>query len=224
MNDSTSPLERSVETFESLSAVPGLIHGFFLRNPVIDVNVEREEALIRLKPCHDSILAELGIKSDRFWTGDQVHGDGIFVCDGGPSRTVSNTDGFVTGSPGTFLGIYVADCAAVFIVDPVKRACGLVHSGKKGSEAGIAGKAIEAMKERFGSNPEDLIVQVSPCIRPPIYETDFVSLIREACEEVGVQQFFDSEICTGSDLSKYYSYRVEMGKTGRMLAILGFEE
>jgi copper oxidase (laccase) domain-containing protein len=28
-------------------------------------------------------------------------------------------------------------------------------------------------------------------------------------------------VCTACDLERYYSYRVEKGKTGRMLALLG---
>ena len=62
-----------------------------------------------------------------------------------------------------------------------------------------------------------------PCIRPPDYETDFAAQIREQCAECGVPQeaVVDSEVSTASDLERYYSYRVEKGKTGRMLAMLG---
>jgi copper oxidase (laccase) domain-containing protein len=36
-----------------------------------------------------------------------------------------------------------------------------------------------------------------------------------------VAQVHDCGICTGCDLQSYYSYRMEKGKTGRMLALLG---
>jgi copper oxidase (laccase) domain-containing protein len=31
----------------------------------------------------------------------------------------------------------------------------------------------------------------------------------------------DAGVCTSGDLRRYYSYRMEKGRTGRMLALLG---
>jgi copper oxidase (laccase) domain-containing protein len=76
------------------------------------------------------------------------------------------------------------------------------------------------MREEFGSNPDDLIAQLSPCIRPPYYEVDFAAEIVAQLEGCGVSQVFDSGENTGSDLSRFYSYRMEKGLTGRMLALL----
>ena len=44
----------------------------------------------------------------------------------------------MTNVRGLCLGVYVADCCAIYLADPVKRAIGLLHSGKKGTELGIA--------------------------------------------------------------------------------------
>jgi copper oxidase (laccase) domain-containing protein len=117
----------------------------------------------------------------------------------------------------------VADCGAVYLADPVTGGCGIVHSGKKGSEMGISGKAIELMQQHFGSRIEDIRVQLSPCIRPPAYEVDFVSQIRETCLNAGIlpAHFADCGQCTSLDLQRFYSYRMEKGRTGRMLALLG---
>jgi polyphenol oxidase len=41
------------------------------------------------------------------------------------------------------------------------------------------------------------------------------------CRAAGVTQIHDSGVCTACDLERYYSYRAEKGKTGRMLALLG---
>ncbi len=80
------------------------------------------------------------------------------------------------------------------------------------------------MKECFGSDPENMIVQLSPCIRPPHYEINFAAEIIRQCRSYGVKQIHDSGICTACDLDRYYSYRAEKGKTGRMLALLGLAE
>jgi copper oxidase (laccase) domain-containing protein len=79
------------------------------------------------------------------------------------------------------------------------------------------------MIERFDSDPADLVVQLSPCIRPPHYEIDFVSEIIRQCRALDVQHIHDSGMCTACDLGRYYSYRAEKGKTGRMLAVLGLD-
>jgi copper oxidase (laccase) domain-containing protein len=63
-------------------------------------------------------------------------------------------------------------------------------------------------------------VQLSPCIRPPHYEIDFAAEIVRQCRAAGVNHVHDCNICTACDLARYYSYRVEKGKTGRMLALL----
>jgi polyphenol oxidase len=117
----------------------------------------------------------------------------------------------------------VADCCAVYIVDPGTPAIGLVHSGRKGTELDIVGAAIELMTANFRSNASDLIIQLSPCIRPPHYEIDFAAEIVEQCRARGVRQVHDSGVCTACDLDEYYSYRAEKGKTGRMLALLGLK-
>ncbi len=127
----------------------------------------------------------------------------------------------ITNQPGLALGIHVADCCAVYLVDPIRRAVGLVHSGKKGTELNIAGTALDQMKARFGSKMSEMIVQLSPCIRPPHYEIDFAARIVEQCREREVQQIHDTGFCTACDVDSYYSYRAEKGRTGRMLALLG---
>jgi copper oxidase (laccase) domain-containing protein len=68
-----------------------------------------------------------------------------------------------------------------------------------------------------------MVVQLSPCIRPPHYEVDFAAQIIKQCRDRGVQQIHDSGKCTASDLASYYSYRMEKGRTGRMLALLGLK-
>jgi copper oxidase (laccase) domain-containing protein len=135
-------------------------------------------------------------------------------------RCFESCDGLITNQRGVCLGIYVADCCAVYLLDQRFGAIGLVHSGKKGTELGVVPNAIESMGEHFGSRPSDLVVQLSPCIRPPHYEIDFAAEIVRQCHALGVTKVHDSGVCTACDLNRYYSYRAEKGRTGRMLAFL----
>jgi copper oxidase (laccase) domain-containing protein len=98
-----------------------------------------------------------------------------------------------------------------------------VHSGRKGTELGVVANAIRQMIERFGSDPAKMIVQLSPCVRPPHYEVDFAAKIIRQCHVLGVQHIYDSGTSTACDLGRYYSYRAERGKTGRMLSVIGLD-
>jgi copper oxidase (laccase) domain-containing protein len=161
-----------------------------------------------------------------FFTAQQVHGNRIAVVDGAITgdKCFASCDGVITNRPGVCVGIYVADCCAVYLVDPVRGAIGLVHSGKKGTELGVVPNAIKAMAGHFGSRASDLVVQLSPCIRPPHYEIDFAAEIVRQCHALGVNTVRDSGICTACDLDRYYSYRAEKGRTGRMLAFLALAQ
>jgi len=225
------------EQFPALSAIRVCRHVFAQRIPGIDVSHEKAEILERLDAAHQEIRSAAGFRDSdeiastrrsRCWplfTAQQVHGNKIAVidsCSRGPvGREFPACDGIITNQRGVALGIYVADCCAVYIVDPKTPAIGLVHSGRKGTELGVVPNAIKQMIERFGSDPANMIVQLSPCIRPPHYEVDFAAEIIRQCCALGIQQIHDSGTCTACDLVRYYSYRAEKGKTGRMLAVLG---
>jgi len=212
----------AVEHFPALSALPGVAHGFTLRVPGIEMSHDKAEALARLDGVHRRIRGEHGLGTMPFITAQQVHGRDVAAMDSAVTadHCFQDRDGLVTDRRGICLGIYVADCCAVYLIDPVHPAIGLVHSGKKGTERGVVPNAIETMNARFGSRASDLIVQLSPCIRPPHYEIDFAAEIVRQCRGLGVKEIHDCGVCTASDLARYYSYRAEKGRTGRMLAFL----
>jgi polyphenol oxidase len=213
----------AVEFFPSLNELTYVRHAFIGRVPGIDVATDRTEALRRLDQAHRAARQELGLAKTFFATAEQVHGNEIAVIDSALSgdRCFKQADGLLTNQPEVSLGIYVADCCAVFLVDPVQRCIGLVHSGKKGTERTIVARAIEKMRERFGSRRADLVAQLSPCIRPPHYEVDFAAEIIRQARSAGVEQVHDEGRCTACELDRYYSYRAEKARTGRMLALLG---
>lgn len=210
------------ETFPALD-LPGFRHAFLDRIPGLDANVDRENALQRLQGHHDEARRNLGFGPMPFVTAEQVHGNGVGVVDGGTVAPVAGADGLVTGQKNVALGIYVADCCAVYLADPVRRVIGLVHAGKKGAALGIVPVAIETMRAHFGSEPSDIRAQLSPCIRPPHYETDFAAEIVKQCLSCGVRRISDCGKNTAADLPRYYSYRAERGKTGRMLALFALD-
>jgi copper oxidase (laccase) domain-containing protein len=211
------------EQFPALSAIGICRHVFTQRIPGIDVSHDKAEALRRLESAHREIRNAIDIGDWPLLNAQQIHGNKVAIIDTPveSDKHFAGCDAFITNQPRIALGIYVADCCAIYIVDPKTPAVGLVHSGRKGTELGVATNAITQMVESFGSEPAELIVQLSPCIRPPHYEIDFAREIIRQCRALGVKEIHDSGVCTACDLDRYYSYRAEKGKTGRMLALLG---
>jgi copper oxidase (laccase) domain-containing protein len=76
------------------------------------------------------------------------------------------------------------------------------------------------MEKNFRCVRSNIIAQLGPCIRPPNYEVDFAADILRQCREAGLTAVHDSARCTAADEERYYSYRREKGRTGRMLALL----
>jgi copper oxidase (laccase) domain-containing protein len=213
----------SIEQFQALKDAIVCRHAFVTRIAGIDVSHNKSEALKRLEAAHREIRRAIGLGDWPLITAEQIHGNKVAIID---TRVESDKhfagyDGFITNQPRIALGIHVADCCAVYIVDPKTPAIGLVHSGRNGTELGVVPIAITQMIESFGSNPTELTIQLSPCIRPPHYEVDFAARIIEQCRALGVKEIHDTGRCTACHPDLYYSYRAEKGCTGRMLALLG---
>lgn len=191
------------------------------RVPGSQLPSDREEALKAQLPFFKKTVREFFPTAKTFLCAHEVHGSEIAIISGseGYQDFVPNVDGLVTTQPNVVLGITVADCAPVWIIDSHHKVVALVHSGKRGTEAGIVPEAIQLLQEKYSSQPRDLILTIGPCIRPPCYEIDFAKTIREQAAQAGVKEIFDEEICTACNLEKYYSYRREKGKTGHMLAV-----
>ena len=210
-----------IETFPALERV-GCHHGFVGRVPGIELSHDKAIVLENLDKVHRQARQVLGLGNRKFITVRQVHGDRIARVDSvlATDHCFEGCDGLITNQRDVCLGVYVADCCAVYLVHRNSRAIGLVHSGKKGTALGIVRKAIESMRQEFEIESGDLIVQLSPCIRSPHYEIDFAADIVRQCRDAGIEEIFDSGVCTGCELEHYYSYRAEKGRTGRMLALL----
>lgn len=204
--------------FEPLAGLANVKAAFVPRLAGADVVTDRATALARLAPLHENYLRERGFDARRLATAEQIHGDVVAVAR--DSQVHRGADALVTGAHDLALGIYVADCAAIYLADRQGRAIGLVHSGRAGTAKNILGSTVAALRKEFGVESSDLIAEISPCIRPPLYESDFAAEIAAQAREAGVAEVRDSGVCTGQRVDLYYSYRVERGQTGRMLAVL----
>jgi copper oxidase (laccase) domain-containing protein len=212
---------------DPLNEIPGIRAAWVGRVPDLAITGDRDEAMAQLRPLHESAVSRFAKAPLQWWRAEQVHGNSVAVVPGSPTivapdglPVVPGVDGLITSTPGITLAIYVADCGAIWLADRKTGAIGLLHSGKKGTESNIFNEALRGMKHAFGTQPEDVTAVLGPCIRLPDYDVDFAATIGSQAIEARVGNFIDCGLNTAADLSRFYSYRKELGKTGRMMALI----
>ena len=243
--------------FGLLSRAPGVVHSVFSRRggvsppPFASLNVSKDvgdsgeavrENLLRIKSS---------LELERLVRTSQVHGDSVRVVDAEalagadfepPVHVLPPADALVTDLKGVGLMIGIADCQAVFLVDPVRKAIGNAHCGWKGSVQAILPKTVKLMERRYGSRPSDLLACISPSLGPCCAEFknhrtelpssflpfqvkpdyfDFWAISRMQLEAAGLlpENIETAGRCTVCGTRNFFSYRGE-GKTGRMAAVL----
>jgi copper oxidase (laccase) domain-containing protein len=211
----------------SLNSIPGVRAGWVERVPDLAITGDRDEAMNLLRPHHQAAVAGFFGPSAEWWRAEQVHGTCVSIVPGVAQITaldglpmVPGVDGLVTSKPGIVLAIYAADCGIIWLADRKTGAIGLLHSGKKGTQGNIFEAALRVMADQFGSRTEDITAVLSPCIRQPDYEVDFAGEIGKQAQRAGVGSFLDCGLNTAADLTRFYSYRREQGKTGRLMALI----
>jgi purine-nucleoside/S-methyl-5'-thioadenosine phosphorylase / adenosine deaminase len=159
----------------------------------------------------------------------QVAGDGVARVSA--AGFAGEADALVTSEQDLCLSVAVADCVPVALVGVGD--VGMVHSGWRGTLAGVSGKAARCM-EGLG-----IRAYVGPCIRRCCYEVSeerarefagefgegvvsgrYLSLpdaIRTDLERAEVE-VHDLGLCTGCRPELFYSHRKQGPLTGRTLA------
>jgi len=177
----------------------------------------------------------------------QVHKSQVFIINENPDRDleVEGFDGMATNMQGLGLMVQQADCQAVMLFDPRKKAVAIAHVGWRGTVADIIAKTVFAMHDAFATEPADLIAAISPSLGPccaefvnyraelPVslhgYQVrpnyfDFWAISRDQLRATGVLpgNIHCAEICTSCN-PDYFSYRRD-GETGRFASVIGLKE
>ncbi len=161
-----------------------LIAGFTMRNggssrpPFNSLNLGfgSGDQLSQVEANRAAVARAFDLEPHLFLTVNQVHGSEILVIDQ-PNPEVShfqnvNSDAIITNQRNILIGILVADCIPVILIDQKKHVAGVVHLGWRGTAAGLLGRTIKAMLEIFGCQPDDLCAAVGPGIAAHSYEVD----------------------------------------------------
>ena len=104
-------------------------------------------------------------------TGEQVHGHHLAVVPKlRQTRRIRGVDGLLTAAADQPLGIYTADCAAIFLSAPSYGVVGLLHAGWRGVQGGILKKALAVLRRRWNCPARQVQIEVGPCIGPCCFE------------------------------------------------------
>lgn len=79
-------------------------------------------------------------------------------------------DGLTTDKENKVLSLTFADCTPIYLFDKSKKVIGNIHSGWQGTVKKIVKEAIQFMKQKYNSNPENIICAIGPTIRKCHFE------------------------------------------------------
>ena len=193
----------------NLLALDGLVHGFGIRES------EYPAGIVTVKQIHSSIVR----------TPNDV------PCEG---------DAMISDRPEVIVGIKTADCVPVLLADPVTRTVAAIHAGWRGTAAHIVDEAIAAMSKKWQTRPEDLRAAIGPSIGACCYEVGaevarqfgieatgavHLDLPLENAKQLraaGVRNIRISGECTFCAAGRFFSWRRERERAGRMISFVGF--
>ena len=142
----------------------------------LNLGTTTQDQLHNVEGNRSLLTRAFGITQEALVTVRQVHGSDVLVIDE-PNEDYSHflnleSDAIITNQPGVMIGVCVADCAPILLLDPGKRVIAAVHAGWQGTAAGLVSKAVAAMKSMFDCNPTVLQAAIGPCIAKCCYEVD----------------------------------------------------
>ena len=135
-----------------------------------------QEAIPVIREYRDRLAVQLGSSIDCECITDQKHTNYVHVASREDLGFIEKplhrqyVDGIVTDIPDVLLTAFGGDCPPVYIVDPVRKAIGLVHAGWRGTLGRIPEVAVANMVVRFGCDPADMYAAIGPGICRDCYE------------------------------------------------------
>lgn len=198
-----------------LADQPGLIHGFSTV-ALGSVGLKHATDQDAVLESRRTFAAVMGLDGAELTTIGSVHGAAVARVDE-PGGSVDDVDALVTGCDDVALFATFADCYPIVLWDPEKRVAGLVHSGWRGTRAGVATAAVAFMRNEFGAR--HIVAGLGPGICGRCYEVgdevatqfdarfvnpgtggrwllDLAGANRAQLEDAGARAVFDIGICT----------------------------
>lgn len=122
-----------------------------------------------------------------------------------------DTDALTTKKKEKILSLTFADCTPIYLFDKNQKVIANIHSGWKGTVKKIAKKSVKFMKEKYSSNPEDIICVIGPTIRKCHFE------VQQDVRDIFYNEFeymknIDDIIKYNKETKSYFIDTVEINK------------
>jgi hypothetical protein len=165
-------------------------------------------------------------------------------------RECESCDALWTAEPHVALGIKVADCLPVAMIDPIHSVVANVHSGWRGTLQNITAETISGLQRASEFDPATSLAYLGPSIRACCFEVgeevveqfaaefddveryvdrskskphlDLVAVTNDVLRSRGFREekIFDSGLCTRCEGSVFHSHRRKEKVCGRNLAFV----
>lgn len=156
---------------ELLHSIGDLVHGITIRQPDRESNFSMTADPVTATQSRDLLRKAIHHRDGALIMPRQIHGtDVIRISEAGLVDQRLIGDSLITNQPWIVLGIVVADCVPVFVVDAEKRAIGLAHSGWRGTAGNVVKKMVDRMVGDLGCNPRNCLAAIGPGIGGKCYE------------------------------------------------------
>ena len=161
---------------KKLSKFKMIRHGFFNRLGGVSKGIYKglncglgsEDKIKDVRKNIEKVCQKIGCNKNNLILLDQIHSNHIHKIIKIPKKKLKG-DSLITNKKGIALGILTADCAPVFIYDPVNNLISALHAGWKGAYKKIVSTTLRKFKSN-GSNFKNLIAVIGPCIGKENYE------------------------------------------------------
>ncbi len=105
-------------------------------------------------------------------TVTQVHGTHIAIVDARGAVSQDEADGIATECAAIPIAIRIADCVPLFLYEPKRRVCAVVHAGRQGTLRGIACAAIQRLTDTFRVDAGRIVAHIGPSAGPCCYQVN----------------------------------------------------
>ncbi len=190
-------------------------------------------------------FGSLGIDIQQISRSHQVHGNKVLLVN--EPITTEGYDALITNKPNNFLVVSIADCTPILIHDEKQNVVAAIHAGWRGTASNIVSNTLLEMQKNYGIKGEDCKAFIGACISYSNFEVgeevathfsdelkrfdtqkqkwfvDLKAANKKQLTEFGIlpNNIEISNYCTITNNNLFFSHRLEKGKTGRMMAVIG---
>ncbi len=125
-----------------------------------------------------ALCQRLAIRPSRLIVPHQVHGTVVRRIDREVLESpmdvrdslLDGVDAVMTDLAGVCVGVSTADCIPVLLYDADHHAVCAVHAGWRGTQQRIVARAVESMRQAYGTQPSALVAAIGPGISVDHFE------------------------------------------------------